>query len=244
MMKKNITIALLFLSLGIFAQETVTLRLKYEKGDAYLMKMETNQNMGMGDMKLTFDLNIDVKDVKDDVYSTEMSVKRVKAKMNQMGMDISYDSNDKEEDMSMMAKMMHGKMKGILDILIATETNDLAKVIAAKVVKGKGDADMITKNSNTVVYPKEPISKGYKWSQTITNSNIKMTYNYVVNSITSDSVLLDVDGVMSEGTTGTMKGTMKINKQTGIPTKSNMTINLDIKGQEFKSDVIITTTKI
>ncbi|MFD0994061.1 DUF6263 family protein [Tenacibaculum geojense] len=243
-MKKVLLGLLLVTTMVSYAQEKVLLRLKYNKGDKYAMKMNMKQDMGMMLMNMNMDFQVDVKDVVKDVFTTHMTINHVKTDMNQAGMEISYDSSQKEEEMSAMAKGIHARMKPLLSLLIAVETNNLGKVVSTKVLEGQGDASSMTQNSSSVVYPEEKVGVGSSWTNTTSREGMKIVYTYTVKSIDAKNVVLDLKGKVSELGEGNVSGAITIDRATGIPSESNINMNVSISGQTIKSDVAVITTKI
>ncbi len=106
-MTKKIIALLLFVSTITLAQEKVLLRLNYEKGDSYTMTMKMAQEMGMGEMTNNMDIQIeyDVTGVSDDTYESSAKITKMVMDMKQGGVNVSYDSTKKDEELDEIGKM-------------------------------------------------------------------------------------------------------------------------------------------
>ena len=238
-MKKLFTLLLITITFISYAQEEALLRLKYKKGEKYVMKMNMSQNMGGGTMLMNMDMymKIEVKDVTDDVYDTEMSFTRMAMDMKQGAMDIKFDTDTKDEDLDAQGKMMKTQMAPMLDMLIGAKFNSLGKVIEMKVLEGVGNTDEFQNANNSVTYPEEPVKVGTTWSEEKDNKGMKMKYTYKVESIASDQVVLGVTGDITGTATGAFTGTMNIDRANGLPSDSTIDMNMELMGQQVTSKV-------
>lgn len=244
-MKKLCTILLLAVTLISTAQESTLLRLKYKKGESYLMKMTINQNMAGGEMlvNMGIDMKIDVKDAKDDVYDTEMSFVRMSMNMNGSGMNVKVATDSKDEDLDEQGKMMKAKLAPVLDMVIGAKVDSRGKTSDMKILKGVGDIEQFKQSNNSVEYPEKAIKVGDVWTEEKESKGMKMKYTYKVDSITSSSVILAVTGNVSGAATGNFKGDMNINKSNGVPKSGDIKMDLQVMGQEVKMDVNFTYEK-
>lgn len=244
-MKRIVTFLLLVVTTITFAQESIYLRVNYKAGDKYNMKMTMDQNIGEGMVKMNMFMQmlIDVKSVNDKVYDSEISFQRVTMNMNQGGIEVSYDSDEKEEDMDPSAKQMHLQMKPMLETVLSSKTNDLGKLIEMKVIEGSGDVSQFTNQAQSVTYPEEKISVGYTWKDEKNNNGMDIKSSYTVRSIDKNIVILDVDGTISGMAEGTLNGDMQIDRSTGNPTESNLQMDMTVMGQKAISTVKISMKK-
>ena len=60
-------------------------------------------------MTMNMEMESKVTDVTNAVYTTKMSIKRIKMDAMQGGQEMSYDSNKKEEELDQMGKMLQGQ---------------------------------------------------------------------------------------------------------------------------------------
>lgn len=244
-MKKLCTLLLLAVTLISTAQESALLRLKYKKGESYLMKMTMNQNMGGGAMlvNMGMDMKIDVKDVKGDVYDTEMSFSRIAMEMNGQGMNVKVDSDSKDEDLDEQGKMMKAQIAPALEMVIGAKVDDRGKTSDMKIIKGAGDIEQFKQSNNSIEYPEKAVKVGDTWTEEKENKGMIMKYTYKVESITSSSVILAVTGDVSGAAAGNFKGDMNINKSNGVPKSGDIKMDLQIMGQEVKMDINFTYEK-
>ncbi|WP_034041555.1 DUF6263 family protein [Wocania ichthyoenteri] len=246
-MKNFFTLLLLVTATLSFAQESTLLRLNYNKGDKYLMQMDMKQNMGEGTMimDMVIEMPIEVIDVSDEgVYNSELSFKSIKMNMEQSGMKINYDSNLKEEDLDETAKLMSVQMKPMLETVLSTQTNVYGEVLEMKMVKGSGNVDQFTSQTESVVYPKEAVTTGYSWVAEKDSNGMKIKSIYTVKFIDDKEVVLDVKGDISGSSTGSLTGVMNIDKVSGVPTISNINMDFEIMGQKVVTKIVMEMKKV
>lgn len=244
-MKKLCTLLLLAVTLISTAQESTLLRLKYNKGDQYLVKMAINQDMGGGAMlvNMGMDMKIDVKDAKDGVYDTEMSFARMSMDMNGQGMNVKVATDSKDEDLDEQGKMMKVQMAPALEMVIGAKVDDRGKTSDMKIIKGTGDIEQFKQSNNSVEYPEKAVKVGDTWVEEKENKGMIMKYTYKVESITSSDVILAVGGEVSGAATGTFKGKMDINRDNGIPKDGEIKMDFQMMGQEVKMNINFTYEK-
>lgn len=244
-MKKLCTLLLLAVTLISTAQESTLLRLKYNKGDQYLVKMAINQDMGGGAMlvNMGMDMKIDVKDAKDGVYDTEMSFARMSMDMNGQGMNVKVATDSKDEDLDEQGKMMKAQMASALEMVIGAKVDDRGKTSDMKIIKGTGDIEQFKQSNNSVEYPEKAVKVGDTWVEEKENKGMIMKYTYKVESITSSDVILAVGGEVSGAATGTFKGKMDINRDNGIPKNGEIKMDFQMMGQEVKMNINFTYEK-
>ncbi len=244
-MKNIFTLLLLAVTTWSFAQDSALLRLTYNKGDKYVMQMDMKQNMGEGAMimDMYIEMPMEVIDVNDGIYHTEMRFKNIKMNMEQSGMKINYDSNLKEEDLDEKAKMMSTQMKPMLETVLAAKTNVYGEVLEMKMVKGSGNADQFTSQTQSITYPKEAVSVGYSWNVEKDNNGMKMNTTYTVKSINDKEVIIDVKGDITGASSGSLTGVMNIDKASGVPALSNISMNFDVMGQKVVTEIVMKMKK-
>lgn len=235
---KNFFTLLLFVATTLtFAQESTLLRLNYNKGDKYVMLMDMRQDMGAGKMTMSIEMPMKVIDVTDGVYDSEMSFKRIKMDMEQAGVKVNYDSNLKEEDLDETSKMMVAQMKPILETVLLTKTNVYGEVLDMQMIKGSGSVDQFASQTESVVYPKEAVTVGYSWTTEKDNNGMKISSTYTVKSIDSKVVVLEIKGDITGTSEGNLTGSLNIDKATGVPTTTHITMNFEVMGQKILSEI-------
>lgn len=243
-MKKLFSILFVAVSMTMIAQESALLRLNYEKGDKFLTQMNMKQDMGIAKTDMMMDMVTNVKDIVNNIYKLEMSFDKAVMDVSQMGISIQYDSSMKEEEMNPKAKAMHNRMKPMFEMIIGMDATKLGKLSNVKFIKGQGDIEQVMQNSNSIIFPEEAVKVGSTWKQDASTNGMKLVYNYTVTKITTDTVSLKIDGSVSELATGTITGNSEIDRKTGVPTNTTMTMDLDMMGQKMKTDMNVTMKKI
>jgi hypothetical protein len=243
-MKKLLVLFLIVSSTISLGQETVLLRLNYTQGDVYNTKMTMSQEMGtIMSMGMNIDMNVKVVDVTGDTNITEMKFTRMTMDMLQAGNVMSFDSTKSDDELDEAGKMMKGQMSPMLEAVLTAKGNELGEVLeftAEPNVPGMTDFA----NQSTVVYPEEALNVGSTWTFQKNEKGMVLDFVYKVTSILKDKVELEITGKASGMATGDVKGTMEIDRKSGVPLSSNIDMALSIQGQEMNSKVTMTMTKL
>ena len=242
---KKLLILLFIISVNLsVAQESVLLRLNYEKGATYDASMKVSQEMGaIMSMGMSINMDIKVLDVNDDTYDSEMKFTKITMDMLQGGNVISFDSSKSDDELDETGKAMKTQLGPMLEAVIFAKGNNLGEVLEFKIEPNvPGMEDMANQTSN-VVYPKEAIKVGSSWTMTKNEKGMKMDFIYTVKSILKDTIILDLSGEVSGMATGKITGRMDIERISGIPISSLIDMNLSVSGQELKSKVTMTIAK-
>ena len=242
-MKKLLILIVIAFTINTNAQESTLLRLNYKKGDVYETTMNMSQEMGTVmsmDMTMTMSTNITASTA--NTYVGEMKISKVTMDMSQGGMTINYDSS-KSEELDATASMMKAQMEPMLKAVITIKGNDLGEVLETTVEPNIPGTRELTNQSNNVVYPKKALRVGDTWSMNKNNNGMVIDFTYKVTSITRTNVLLDVSGKVSGIGTGTVTGTMDVDKDSGVPLTAKIDMDIDAQGQKLTTKMVATTSK-
>ncbi|MEE4000406.1 DUF6263 family protein [Tenacibaculum sp. FZY0031] len=245
-MKKILIALLLGVTIISAAQEKVLLRLNYEKGQSYTMDMNMSQVIGIGMM--TNDMHIQMKynitGVSDNTYESSAQITKMAMDMKQGGMNLSYDSTKKDEELDEAGKMMKAKMQPMLSATIITKGDNLGNIIETKVepstIQGAKD---FAKQSGSVIYPKEAVAVGDTWTKTKNDGTMNFSFIYKVKSITSKNVLIDISGKITGAADGDITGAMDIDRSTGMPLESKINMTMKVQGQDATTNMTAKFTK-
>lgn len=234
------------MSLSVVAQESVLLRLNYEKGDEYLIKMNMVQDMSaMGMlMNMKMDMSMNVVDFQKEVFSTEMKITKISMNMMQSGMEMSFDSDAKDEDLDMMGKQLKAQFAPMMEVVIYAKTNNLGKVLATETKPNFPGMDQMTNQSGSIEYPKKALKVGDSWTVDNEASGNKITMVYEVKSIGTEVVTIDLTGAISGAGEGKISGELTIDKETGVALKTVMNTDMLVQGQKTTSKVDMTMKKM
>ena len=210
--------------------------------------------------------SIEVKDVTDAGYSLSNTLKSLKSSTSQMGQEMTFDS-EKKEDMegpvgSALASSIHVPMP-----VMITKKGD---VVPDKNAKKSDDKSMITRSIATyeatgygsqMAFLAIPANAkvGDTWSANHDTKDSKITTNYTVKEINGDVVTLSIAGTTSNDvtmenngmeleikTSGKFTGEEKVNSKTGVVQSSTTVTDasgtVGAMGQEFPSTTKVTTT--
>ncbi len=242
---KKLLVLFVTLSVSVLtAQESVLLRLNYEKGATYGTTMIIKQEMGtVMSMEMNIDVEALITDVKEDSYECKMSFSRMTMDMLQGGTAINYDSTKSDDELDATGKMMKKQMAPMLKAVMFAKGNNRGEIEEMKIEPNvPGMEDMVNKSSQ-VVYPEEVVKVGSSWTMKRDEKGMKMNFTYTIKSITNDKVILDISGDVSGMATGKISGDMEIEKSSGIPLDSNIDMNMNVSGQELVSNISMKMNK-
>ena len=245
-MTKKIIVLLLFISTITFAQEKVLLRLNYEKGQKYTMDMKMAQVIGVGVMtnNMHIQMKYNITSVSDDTYESSSKITKMVMDMKQGAVNISYDSSKKDEELDETGKMMKSKMQPMLSATIMTKGDNLGNILETKVepsnIQGAKD---FSKQSSSVIYPKEAVAVGDTWTKTRNDGAMNFSFTYKVKSISEKNVLIDISGKITGAAEGDITGSMDIDRSTGMPSESKINMTMKIQGQDASTNMIAKFTE-
>ena len=243
-MKKLLILIVIAFTINTNAQESTLLRLNYTKGDSYVTTMKMSQDMGaVMSMDINVVMNMNIAEASADSYVSKMKIAKMSMDMSQGGMNISYDSSKKEEELDAGGKMMKSQMGPILEVIITAKGNNLGEITETTVEPNIPNASDFTNQTSNVIYPKKSLRVGDTWTMNKKDKGMNIDFTYTVKSITNTNVKLDVTGKVSGNATGTVSGNMNIDKSSGVPLNSTIDMNLDLNGNAMITKMVATTVK-
>lgn len=242
-MKKLFILFLVASTTISFAQETALLRLNYKKGDKYTMNMKQSMNTAAMANNTDIDMVLEVTDVADNMFTTVTKFAKMKMDMMQGGMQMSYDSSKKDEELDQMGLMLKQQISPMLKTVITTKNDVYGKNVDVQVTP-EGPMSEQFKNSSSVTYPEKAVKVGDTWKNETENQGVKSIVEYKVKEITATKVVLDFSGTLSGVATGTSSGMVEVDRESGALLKSVLKNVLKAGGQDMKMDMEITMTKM
>ncbi len=242
---KRIFLALFVLTtLATSAQKSVLLRANYNKGDKYLITLEQNQSMGLqGGVNMTMTMDMTVTDVFKDSIITQAKISRIKMDMMSEDLTLTYDSNMPDSILSASEKMMKTQMEPMLNTTLITTVDKLGKTLGVKVDPANPMMAQFTDNSSSVVFPKEPISVGYKWEMNDENMGMKMNQVFTVTKIENGTVYISISGKVSGMGEGEILGKTEIDIETGVQKLIENSVKVSAMGSEVTVNSKVTAVK-
>ena len=240
-MKKGILLTLLMIAFAATAQESVLLRLNYNKGDNYVTSIELKQSMGaQGGMNMTMFMNSNISSVNDQSIMLESKVESVVINMNQGGMVMDYDSNKSSEELDQMGQMMKSQFDPILKATIYNSVDRYGNVLEVKVEPSLPGMEQFTGGQNAINFPEEEVSIGSSWESESENQGMKIVTKYTVTNIAEGMISLNIAGDVSGIGTGTLNGKSTVEIISGVQT--NATIEMNLSAQGIEMNLITTST--
>jgi len=245
-MKKIILLALVLTNFTAKAQESVLLRLNYNKGDNYLTNVELNQNMGgQGEMNMNMEMYSTVNNADDKAITLESKIESIVMTMNQGGMAMNYDSNKTDEELDPMGQMMKSQFDPILQATIYNTFDRYGNVLEVRMEpKPLPGMEQFTDNQNAINFPDEEVSVGSSWTSEVDKQGMKVLTKYTVSKIYDGVVLLDVSGTLSGLATGNINGNSIVNISSGIQAASTIEMTMSVQGMEMSFVTSSTMTKM
>lgn len=268
MKKLYLVIAACAFSFGISAQSQATIQLT--KGKAYtisnLITTQSTTNVMGQDMESNIlsgtTYSMEVADASKAGYTLKNTIKSINMKMEMMGQEMKYDSNDPADANSPMAA-------GVSEYIgkpIVLNVDASGKILKVSTDANSGSAlsEQLSKSGfgTQVAFLALPadVKVGDKWSVNDPDTSaISNKIDYVVKSIDGNKVTLDFSGTtkakgtienngmeIHTNTTGTITGTAIVDKLTGITLSSKSTSkatgSVEVQGQEFPTQATVEST--
>lgn len=225
-------------TLSFMAKDSITLRLRPQQGKTYTItsKATTMNMMEVQGQTINQSQNMDItqtfsaKEVTDAKSTLETQVESIKMTVSSMGMKFEYDSDHPEKTSPMIADQVKDFNK---DIKKVTTVNYDA--LGNVVDDDNDDLNMSVLGAAIIKLPEEEISEGYQWTLdknvSISGMEVNSKMTYTVTSISKKNIELSIKGNVdgsSDGVKGTWDGTVSINPQTGMVTKSATKSNVSM----------------
>lgn len=243
---KRILLALMVLnSIAVAAQDAVLLRVNYQPGDMYTLNVNTDADMGMsGFMNTNMTLAMKVTAVEDGLFKTESQLSSIRMNVEQGGMDMSYDSNMKAEELDEIGQMMKSQFDPMLNATIYNTIDPFGASVETRVEPAIDGMEQLTQTSGAIKYPLEKVSVGSTWAAEQERDGMTMNINYTVRSISGDTIILDISGDITGTGSGTMKGFTSIDLNSGVQTNSEIAITITTQDVLVNTTVKSTITKV
>ena len=259
-------------STATIAQNNQPLNLK--KGQKYIVenKLVTTSSTEMqgqsmeANADVTSIYSIEVKEVTADKYNLSNTLTAIKMNMTQMGQEMSFDS-DKKEDAdgpigSALKDYINQPQTVVLDKsgkVIPQKKEDSTEEINM-MIKQLGDFEATGYGANMAFesLPKN-IKVGSTWAHTTDNNGIAKTTNYTVTAIDGNIATISLSGTVSSDlkmenqgmeittkTTGKFTGEEKVDIKSGVIQSNNTTVDasgiIGVMGQELPTSSKVTST--
>jgi len=130
----------------------------------------------------------------------------------------------------------------MLQSVISKKENKLGKVLEAVAEPAFQGSENVGESS--VIFPEKAVREGDTWTMDRTTNGMNMQFVFKVKSISKTTVGLEVAGTVSGMGTGTITGTMQIERASGVVVKSTITTNVNAGGQEVKTMATVAVTKV
>ncbi len=206
----------------------VVLRLNPQKDKVYVIKSKTTQinSMKIQGQSMSSTQTIETtqsmtaKEVSDTKNVFETQIDAIKLNMSQMGMNLTYDSENPQNTSPIIAGQVGEFEKNLKKPVNVTYDNHGR-------LDETTDFEMSQISNAIIELPEDEISVGSEWTYTKTQevSDIEITVNMkvTVTGINKKGVDVSFNGTVdSKDVTGTYEGTSTINQQTGIVVSSNI----------------------
>lgn len=243
---KRLFLALLILtSISLAAQDAVLLRVNYEQGDTYILKVETNANMGVsGFMNSNITMDMTIPSAEDGLFKTESKLNYMAMDMEQGGISVQYDTRMKAEELDEMGKMMKSQFDPMMNAKIYMTFDELGTKVETKIEPAIAGMEQLTQSAGSINYPKEKVSVGSSWTSEEERQGITMKIVYTVSSIADGTVILDVTGDLSGVGTGTVKGNTSIDINSGVQKNAELQMTVSTQGIDISTTVKTSMTKV
>lgn len=239
-------------AMSFSAGKGVTLRLHPQKDKVYVIKSKTTQ---MNSMKIqgqsmsstqTFETtqSLTAKEVSDSKNVFETQIDAMKITISQMGMSLTYDSENPQNTSPLIAAQA-GEFEKLLKNPVNVTYDNLGHL------EETTDFEMSQISNVIIELPEDEISVGSEWTYTKTQevSDIEMTVamKVTVTKITKKDIDISFTGTVdAKDITGTYEGISTISQQTGLvmssSIKNKISMTITEQGMTIPMTVSGTTT--
>ncbi|MDR0829427.1 MAG: DUF6263 family protein [Prevotellaceae bacterium] len=214
MKKLNLILIAAVLTMNCFAQKTVELRYNLQKGQTYTQEMDMKMNVKMEVQGMKIDTDVPffakisykVLAAENKNFTLETAYDVMRMKMNVMGQDIGFDSENPNDNspLAMLAGMVGKKFTMTLDELGNVVNIEGLDKLFESMFEGKNfteeqlnqmkatvssifSEEKIKENfsSGSIIFPKEAVKKGFEWT-TVTTQQVQG-----INMVTNNSFVVD-----------------------------------------------------
>lgn len=219
--------------------DKVIIRLKPEVGKVQKTLMTLNMDTsGSQSVKMKMDANLDIKVTgkENTVYDYEIKYNSIKMEMNAGGMEMSYDSQEKEH--TGMGAIIHEQMKSFFENPMTMKMDERGIVSEFKLPGNLSSQQMGDMGSISIPLPEEPVGEGDSWSSSRKlegTGNMKMVMT--IKKITVDDLIIDTTGDITDeagAKIGTFVGNYTLDRNSGLTKDGTMNMNITADGQPAK----------
>ena len=243
---KRLFFALLILSsITVAAQESVLLRVNYEAGDTYQIKMNTDISMGAaGFVNSSMMMETNITAVENGLFKTESKLTSIVMDMEQGGMSMQYSTDMKDDELDQIGQMMKAQFEPMMKATIYTTIDKLGTTLETRVEPNVAGMEQIADGSSNLNYPEEKVSVGSTWTTEVDKDGLLMKLIYTVKSIEDGTAMLDITGDVSGTGTGKVKGFTNVDLKSGVQKNSELELTVTTQGMEVSNKINLTMTKI
>ncbi|BAO56044.1 DUF6263 family protein [Nonlabens marinus] len=232
-MKNLIAVLFLAVSIQAYGQESALLRLNYNEGDTYEVKVVQKQSTGIqGGTDMTILMDMKVAEVTDDLIKTESKISSVSMDINQGGMSMTYDSTKSDEELDATGKMLKSQLSPMMNAVIYSSIDVYGNTLETTSEPAVPGIDQFTTGQAAINYPKEKVSVGSSWTTENSNQGMNVKTTYTVTKIADGMVYLDIKGDVSGAGSGSMTGESVVEISTGTAKTSDTEITVSAQGIE------------
>lgn len=221
--------------------DKVLLRLKPKVGDSQKTIMTIDMTSG-GDnglsMNMSMDMDLKVLEFAEPDYVYEIKYNSIKMNMNAGGMEMSYDSNAKEQ--TGIGKNMHEQMKPLFEKPMTMKMSERGRVSDFE-IPGLTNNQQMDMGAISIPMPEEPVGVGDSWAgERIIDGSGIMKMTMTVDKITVDDITIATKGTV-EGpdgeVAGNFTGSYKLARSNGFTKDGTLNMNLNTGEQLMKMRV-------
>ncbi|MDR2683919.1 MAG: DUF6263 family protein [Prevotellaceae bacterium] len=277
---KKISFLIVFMAIALVsnAQNTVELRLNLPKGQTFKQNMDMKMNIKMEVHGIKIDTEVPfftlisyrVTEVKDQNFTLEASYDVIRMKMNIIGQNLEFDSEnpDKDNPLNAFLGMIGKKFLMTLDKFGNVVKVEGLEKLFDEILNGKNfteeqknqmmlliadlfSEDKIKENFSlsTVVFPEEPVTEGFGWEaeikQNISDMNMLVFNKFKVEKINAETVEISCISDYKMDFSLEQNGTTANAKLENAQAESSYVVDIKTgwtKSATSKSDMVIQMT--
>ncbi len=233
MKKLGILLFVFAASFQTFAQETALLRINYNEGDVYEVKLVQKQSTGaVGGTDMTMLMDMTVTGVEGETFTTASKITSIAMDMNQAGMTMSYNSATDPEELDATGQMLKAQLDPMMEAVISNTIDIYGNTLDTTVEPAVAGMEQFNTGQNSLSFPKEEVSAGSSWTTENEVQGMTVKTTYTVNKIENGLVYVDITGDVSGMGTGKMTGSSIIDSASGLSKNTTTELTIEAQGMQ------------
>ena len=243
-----------------YGQKKVLLKYHLKTGEQYITHTTTNQDITISTQGQTMtmnqvihtDITTKILDVRSDSIVTSNTMDKMTMDQTIFGQELKYDSSDPSTYASGRAKQIGDALNKLIGKAYKITMDHSGNIGSYDISKLIGEGGKVSSNlksgNNYIVFPSYKIKIGDSWETDIKpmkTDNMKIHMKYTLKKLSGKKATIAVSGTITANNvsgvttnlTGTLSGTVVINRKTGWPISSRLSQDIKMKLEKSGTEI-------